>query len=329
MDGIGLRQPWSSSENKPLLWALVVSVAVHAIAFWLLFVLAIASVFLASARREAIAKMLHTQAARARTEPEQEPQLVFVQVDPSQVAAEAPKDAKYYSAHNSIAANPDAQADTGTPMIDGKQTMVPKTQDTPRPTPTTLQPSPPQDAPKPTKKEEQPKPEERPKPGDLAMLKPSDTPTKDANETPPQVERARPLTLAEAHLLAGDKMKQDGGVKRRQAKASLDAAGSPFGEYDERIVEAIQQRWYGLLDTESFTQNRVGTVVVTFRLYPDGSVTDLQIAQSDVGDLLSYVCMSAIRDPAPYDRWPEAMNRKNKIDTGKDYRECRMVFAYE
>lgn len=328
MDGIGLRQPWSSSENKPLLWALVISVTVHAVAFWLLFVLAIASVFFASAKREAIAKMLHTQAARARTEPEQEPQLVFVQVDPSQAAAEAPKNSKYYSAHNSVAANPDAQADTGTPMIDGKQTVVPKTQDTPRPSPTTLQPSPPKDTPKPAK-EEQPKPQERPKPGDLAMLKPSDKPTKDANETPPQVERPRPLTLAEAHMLAGDKMKQDGGVKRRRATASLDATGSPFGEYDERIVEAIQQRWYDLLANETFAQDRVGTVVVTFRLYPDGHIEGLRIAENDVGNVLGIVCMSAIHDPAPYDRWPEAMLRKNKIDTGLDYRDCRMVFAYE
>jgi outer membrane biosynthesis protein TonB len=328
MDGIGLRQPWSSSENKPLLWALLVSVAVHALAFWLLFVVAIASFLFSSAKREAIAEMLRTQAARARTEPEQEPQLVFVQVDPSQAAAKAPKNAKYYSAQNSVAANPDAQADTETPMIDGKQTVVPKTENTPRPTPATLQPSPPKETPPPAKNDQPSKPEEHAKPGDLAMLKPNDTPAKDASDTPP-VERERPHTLAEAHLLAGDKMKQDGGVKRRRASASLDVAGSPFGEYDDRIVAAIQQRWYDLLDNESITQNRVGTVVITFRLYPDGRVTDLRIEQSDVGDLLGYVCMSAIRDPAPYDRWPEVMYRKNKIDTGQDYRDCRMVFAYE
>ena len=327
MDGIGLRQPVFSSENKPLLWAFVISVAVHAIAFWLLVVVGIFLTLLSMGKREAITEMLKTQAARARTVPEQEPQLVFVQVDPSQAAAEAPKDAKYYSAHNSIAANPDAQVENGTPMIDGRQTVVPKTQDTPRPTPATLQPSPPKETQPPTKNEQQPKPEERPKPGDLAMLKPDEKPAKDANQTP-QVEHERPRTLAEAHMLAGDKMKQEGGVKRR-GLASLDVAGSPFGEYDDRIVAAIQQRWYYLLENETFQQNRVGTVVVTFRLYPDGHISDLRITQSDVGEVLGIVCMSAIRDPSPYDRWPEAMYRKNKIDTGQDYRDCRMVFAYE
>jgi outer membrane biosynthesis protein TonB len=327
MAAIGIRQPWLSSENKPLLWALLISVVVHALAFWLLFVLAVASILFSHAKREAIAEVLRTQAARARTQPEQPPELVFVQVDPSQAVPEAPKNAKYYSAQNSVAANPGPKADTDTPRIDGLQTHVPKTETTPRSTAMPLQPSSPKDAPTPDKNQES-KPEQRPKPGDLAMFKPDNKPAKDASDTP-QVGHERPHTLAEAHLLAGDKMKEDGGVKRQRSVHSLDAVGSPFGEYDERIVAAIQERWYTLLDTESFAQNRVGQVVVTFRLYPDGHISDARVIQSDVGDILSYVCVSAINDPAPYDRWPEVMYRKNKIDTGHDYRDCRMVFAYE
>ena len=141
MAAFGLRQPWLSSENKPLLWALLISVAVHALAFWLLVVLAIASVLFSSAKREAIADMLRTQAARARTEPQQEPQLEFVQVDPNQATPDAPKNAKYYSSQNSRAANPDAQKDTETPKIDGTQTHVPKAETTPRSTAFPLQPS--------------------------------------------------------------------------------------------------------------------------------------------------------------------------------------------
>src|SRR3974390_1008924 len=134
MDAIGLRQPLFSSENKPLLWAALISVSVHAIAFWLLFVFAILSALLSIGKRQALTDMLKTQAARARKVQEQQPELVFVQVDPSQATSEAPKDAKYYSAHNSIAANPDAQADSEAPRINGTQTLVPKTETTPRPT---------------------------------------------------------------------------------------------------------------------------------------------------------------------------------------------------
>ena len=48
--------------------------------------------------------------------------LVFVEVDPSQVVKEAPKNAKYYSSQNARAANPDAKVETEKPKIDGTQT---------------------------------------------------------------------------------------------------------------------------------------------------------------------------------------------------------------
>ncbi len=321
MAAIGLRQPWFSSENKPLAWALLISVVVHALAFWLLFVLAIASVLFSSAKREAIADMLRTQAARARTQPEQEPQLVFVQVDPNQATPDAPKNAKYYSSQNSRAANPDADKDTDTPKIDGTQTHVPQTQTIPRSTAMPLQPSAPKPAPQPEKNEEKP----AQKPGDLAMLNPAlNKPT----ETP-QIQHERPHTIAEAHQLAGDKVKEDGGVKRRRLTSTFDTVGSVYGEYDARLINAINSHWFNLLDSGSFTQDRVGKVVVNFRLHYDGRVTDIHIIENDVGDLLGYVCVSAIRDPAPFERWPESMYRKYKIEDGRDYREINYIFYWD
>jgi outer membrane biosynthesis protein TonB len=321
MAAIGLRQPWFSSENKPLLWALVVSVVVHALAFWLLFVLAIASVLFSSAKREAIADMLRTQAARARTQPEQEPQLVFVQVDPNQATPDAPKNAKYYSSQNSKAANPDADKDTDTPKIDGTQTHVPKAETVPRANAFPLQPSAPKETPQPEKSQEKP----AQKPGDLAMLNPAlNKPT----ETP-QIEHERPHTLAEAHQLAGDKMKEDGGVKRSHVTASLDAIGSPFGEYDERVIAAIQEHWYGLLDSQNFTQGSGGRVVVQFHLNRDGSISNMRLIQSDVGPILTELCQAAITEPQPYGAWPEAMYRKIKTESGLDYREVNFTFFYE
>jgi outer membrane biosynthesis protein TonB len=320
MAAIGLRQPWFSSENKPLLWALLISVVVHALAFWLLVVLAVASILFSSAKREAIADMLRTQAARARTEPQQEPQLVFVQVDPNQATPDAPKNAKYYSSQNSHAANPDTQKDTDAPKIDGNQTHVPKAETTPRTTAFPLQPSAPKETPQPDKNQEKP----AQKPGDLAMLNPAvNKPT----ETP-QIQHERPHTLAEVHTLAGDKMKEDGGVKRH-AIASFDALGSPFGEYDARVIAAIEQHWYDLIDSQNFTQDHGGRVVVQFHLNQDGSISDLHTVQSDVGPVLADLCQAAISEPGPYERWPEAMHRKIFSESGHDYREVQFTFFYE
>src|SRR5258708_11372191 len=44
--------------------------------------------------------------------------LLFVEVAPNQATPEPPKEAKYYSARNSQAANPDAEIETGAPKID-------------------------------------------------------------------------------------------------------------------------------------------------------------------------------------------------------------------
>ena len=45
--------------------------------------------------------------------PDQQPPLVFVEVNPMQATPEPPKNARYYSSRNSQAANPDTDKDTG------------------------------------------------------------------------------------------------------------------------------------------------------------------------------------------------------------------------
>jgi hypothetical protein len=67
--------------------------------------------------------------------------LTFVEVDPATATEEAPKDAKYYSAVNSKAANADAIVETETPKVDGNQNKVVRLTDNDRPNPVPLQPS--------------------------------------------------------------------------------------------------------------------------------------------------------------------------------------------
>ncbi len=66
-------------------------------------------------------------------------------------------------------------------------------------------------------------------------------------------------------------------------------------------------------------------MVVEFRMNYDGRVTDMKVIESDVGDLLSYVCEAAIKDPSPYDRWPSDMRRVMNSDS----RVVRFTFFYE
>lgn len=245
----------------------------------------------------------------------QEIPLTFVEVDPSTSVKEPPKDAKFYGAHSSVAANPDPKLDTQTPKLDGKQDKMVRLENVPKPGPQPLQPSPPPE----------PKPETKPKeePGDN-YRKPSDNSTEiNAGQKKPEKTRTLEQAMARNPKLVGQKMRQEGGVGRR-GHASLDVIGSAFGAYDAAIIAAIQQRWYDLLDNTPFTQ-RTGKVVLEFHLNIDGSVTEVHMVENEVGENLAGLCQRAIVDPAPFGQWPEDMRKK----VGKDYREVLFTFYYE
>jgi protein TonB len=285
-------------------------------------------------------------AARQQPEPEHEVPLMFVEVDPTQATEEAPKDAKYYSALNSRAANPDPRTETEVPKIDGRQERVPQTMDRTRPEAQPLQPAPkPPEAKEPAPEPEpappqpkpappqEPKPETGPRRGDLAMSRPAEKPKEDSQEkaaeaVKPTPRPPRPRTLEAARRqkgsVAGEKMRQSGGVKRLSLEPSFDVRATPFGAYDSLIIAAIQKHWYDLLDAHDVTGSYSGKVVVEFRLNSDGSVTDMKVSESSVTDTLSLLCQRAVQDPAPFAKWPPDLRRL----VGKEYREVRFTFYY-
>ena len=214
---------------------------------------------------------------------------------------------------------------------------------TPKVEPQPLQPAP---TPKPV-----PAGDTQPKPKTAPPAAPSPTPVQVAKVTAPAPETAapalntstakptpppepgeadtkvsRPRTIKEALArraesgLVGDKMKQDGGVKNLGVSA-LDVRGMSFGAYDAAIIQAIQQRWYSLLESRPTPR---GKVVVEFRMHFDGRVTDVKVNDADVGELYSLFCQKAVQDPAPYPRWPSDMRRQLQAD----YRDVRFSFYY-
>lgn len=242
--------------------------------------------------------------------------LTFMEVDPALASTEAPPDAKFYGAQNSVAANPEPNVETSEPKADGKQEQVPRTADVPKPLPFPLQPS----VPPP-----EPQAQEAEKPTEVAKAI-----TKDPNGigAPPAEEKAvmptRPRTVEEARRrlgLAGQKLKQDGSVQRR-GTLSFDVKASEFGAYDAAFIAAVQKRWYDLLDSAQFAQ-RSGKVVLEFRLTHDGRITDMSMGNNEVGEILGLLCQRAVLDPAPYAAWPSDMRRKMG-----NYREVRFTFYY-
>ncbi len=239
---------------------------------------------------------------------QREIQLTFMEVDPAQAAPEPPKDAKFYGVANVKAANPDATVETEKPKVDGTRTEIPRTETVLRPQP--LQPS----VPQPEKTKSTP-------PGDLAKARTEPDPSETV--TIPTKERVRNLAAARTQKnIAGEKMKQDGGV-RRHGQLNFDVKATSFGAYDAAFINAVQQRWFDILDNTSFGQ-RSGKVVLEFRLRYDGQIMELRQTETEVGEVLGLICQKAVLDPAPYAPWPRDM----RLTFPQGYRDVRFTFVY-
>jgi hypothetical protein len=219
-------------------------------------------------------------------------------------SAEAPKNAKYYGAQNSQAAD-DTHKNQDEAKIDGTQTEIIKTEDATRDF-NKLQPT------------QQPHPETKNvptvDPGDLTFGK---------KQTPQPQTKPQKLSQVKPHTTPGLKMLQNGGAARLAAPA-LDVKSSLTGTYDQAFVEAVSQRWYDLLDSQNFALDRTGKVVVRFHLNYDGTITDMTVLQNTVGELLGTVCQDAIHDPAPFAQWSPEMRQQ----IGQTYREITFTFYY-
>jgi outer membrane biosynthesis protein TonB len=325
---------------EPLVWAFVVSACLHLMAYggyelgkrmgwW---------------ERDLLPPWLRKVAQILMMEPKAPPKtpatvrqqipLMFVEVDPATASKEAPANAKYYSAQNSKASNPDTLLDTTSPKFTGIQTHVPKVETTPHNKPMPLQPAP--EKPKATDdKESKPTSKSSPKVGDLAMAKPIAKPPDESKPDPkPDPDAAsaiethkRPRTLAEAaaqKMIPGEIMKQDGGVKTKNTVSTLDAIGSPFGEYDRELINAIQTRWDSLILDQRLSPDHPGEVMLQFRLHYDGRVTDMKVIETTVSEILTFQCQRAVLDPAPYRAWPIELRRVMEAD----YRDVLFTFFY-
>jgi hypothetical protein len=255
-------------------------------------------------------------------QPPQEPPLMFVEVSPAQESSEAPENAKFYSDKNSKAANPDADKESDMPKITGEQKEVVRTEDVPRKEFTPLQPVAPAQA---AQEQMEAKPKPTLTPGDLGVGTPDPNPKKEEGEAP----RSRPRTVQEAkarlaeNRLAGQKMKQEGGVRRHLEITSLDAKATPFGAYDYAFIQAVQQRWFALLDQRDYASDSRGKVVLHFTLHFDGRITETSIVENTAGEVLGLICQKAVEDPAPYAQFPKEMRHQ-----AGDTRNIQFTFFY-
>ncbi len=251
-------------------------------------------------------KLVYAAPAPVQKTTEQPLEFVMVQ-NPS---PDAPQNAKYYSSQNSRAAD-STHRDSDLAEINGRQNDVPLTTQAPRPEFNKLQPTP---------QPEQAQPQPTTDPGDLMLAK------LDELRKQQQQQQQRPRTLAQArpYQVPGILMHQVGGAHEVSLQPTLDAKATAFGAYDAAFIAAVTDRWYQLLDAQQYAFDRTGQVTLRFRLNYDGTITDMEVLQNNVGALLGTLCEDAISDPAPFAAWPEEMRH----EVGANYRDITFTFYY-
>jgi hypothetical protein len=112
------------------------------------------------------------------------------------------------------------------------------------------------------------------------------------------------------------------GVSRTGVTA-FNVASSPFGEYDKKVVAAVQSRWYALINRYGIYE-RAGVVTIHFKLHDDGTVHGLLVRDNSAGEILALYCQKAILDSSPFDPFPDNL----RVLVGQEPREVDFTFYY-
>ena len=220
--------------------------------------------------------------------------LRFAETNP--VANQAvPKTAPFTSSRNQTAAQPVPEkmpSNSALPKSAGTSPEIRLAQGKPR----SIDQSQAQPTPAPTISMAGPKTAPPPGPGKAAarpVVKPSPAPVAADPERP----RAS-IPSGTAGLL----LRNSVGVNRAGAVA-IDARFSQYGDYTQRMLEAIQSSWWSIIERSQFEGVNRGRVTVRFRLHRDGTVTEATILSNEVTRVMSLACKDAVMAPAPYDIW--------------------------
>jgi outer membrane biosynthesis protein TonB len=266
--------------------AVVVSLGLHLLLLW-----ALPETF----HRQVVALVRPVEVATAPVKIDEArlpPKLRFAETNPAANQA-VPKTAPFTSSRNQTAAQPvPEKMPTDSPLpksagtseqirlAQGKPRSIDQSQAAPSAQPAISMASPPADKPKPGL-------------GKKVVAQPASAPVA-ANPD-------RPRASAPSGTY-GLLLRRPVGVSRAGSLA-IDARFSNYGDYTQRMMEAIQSSWWSIIERSRFEGVSRGHVVVSFRLHRDGTVTDAKVLGSEVTRVMTLACKDAVMAPAPYDIW--------------------------
>jgi outer membrane biosynthesis protein TonB len=280
-------RPDDSIDLRAAIFAAIVSLGLHLLLLWLL----------PDTFRQvvAIVRPVEVLTAPVKIDEARLPaKLRFAETNP--VANQAvPKTAPFTSSRNQTAAQPVPEkmpSNSALPKSAGTSPEIRLAQGKPR----SIDQSQAQPTPAPAISMAGPKSAPPPGPGKAAAR-----PAPKAAPAPTPVDPERPRASIPSGT-AGLLLRNSVGVNRAGAVA-IDARFSQYGDYTQRMLEAIQSSWWSIIERSQFEGVQRGRVTVRFRLHRDGTVTDATILSNEVTRVMSLACKDAVMAPAPYDIW--------------------------
>ena len=232
----------------------------------------------------------------------------FVETDKSKESAEKPKEQKFESNANSLAASQaPPSGDLPQPSQDGTNSPLQdlETHDfslqTQGSTPQPQLPPPSESKPTPP-----PAATPTPDPEQLAMLtstppppikpdetQPSPTPESATSVAPP-VPRPQPEAPS-SHYQAQKQQKRIAGSISNRGPSSVNAVGTPLGRYQKLMYDAVGARWY------QHTHERqdlisIGTTRLTFTVDRMGKVNNLRVIENTANETFANICLQSVQE---------------------------------
>ncbi|MEN9841745.1 MAG: hypothetical protein RL376_1545 [Verrucomicrobiota bacterium] len=141
------------------------------------------------------------------------------------------------------------------------------------------------------------------------------------NRSAPQ-ERPR-LAAATINARNTPTIKNEFGTKNIGG-VSYNAKWSSYGEYLQRLIDAVQAQWERLIMRSAYYPVSGSLVRVVFKLNAQGEVAEIVSVGGGGGELAQRLCVSAISERAPYGEWTEDM----RAALGKE-QELGFTFFYQ
>lgn len=105
-------------------------------------------------------------------------------------------------------------------------------------------------------------------------------------------------------------------------KISMNVNGSEFGEYEQRLLEAISYRWEALSE-RSGNILMAGRIVIKYTLNKDGTITDLDITKYTTSREAALICLDAVASQSPQPAWSDDM-----VEKFGDKKQMAVQFIY-